>query len=262
MIVRITCSALLCLLGGIWIGVCEAAQSLAVLYDEPCTEEERIQAEYIAASGMADSIEIHINGNYDLPETIVIRFACATPEEGLGPYYDPSIREVVMPYGFRSYVYSTFHSDDYMDSEEDLHIVTDDVVQHVMYHELGHAFVDVLALPITGREEDAVDELSTLMLLAAYENGDEIALSTADFFEIESRQYDEITDDAIFGEHSLDEQRFFNMLCLIYGADPEGRVEMMEDLGISEDRAMLCLEDYVKRSLAWATLLEPYFAEE
>jgi hypothetical protein len=34
-----------------------------------------------------------------------------------------------------------------------------------LHHELGHALIDQLDLPVLGREEDAVDHLATIMML-------------------------------------------------------------------------------------------------
>ena len=37
-------------------------------------------------------------------------------------------------------------------------------VAFVLVHEIGHALVDVLDLPVVGQEEDAVDQLATIFL--------------------------------------------------------------------------------------------------
>ena len=42
----------------------------------------------------------------------------------------------------------------------------------VFFHELGHALIDVYELPITGREEDAVDQLSTWILTDGTDDGE------------------------------------------------------------------------------------------
>ena len=41
----------------------------------------------------------------------------------------------------------------------------------IMMHELGHGFIDMFALPVTGCEEDAVDQFAALMLIDADEKG-------------------------------------------------------------------------------------------
>lgn len=34
----------------------------------------------------------------------------------------------------------------------------------MLFHELGHAFISLYDLPITGREEDAVDQFAAILL--------------------------------------------------------------------------------------------------
>jgi len=38
------------------------------------------------------------------------------------------------------------------------------VVDHVFYHEIGHAFIDLYNLPVTGMEEDVADQFSAFIL--------------------------------------------------------------------------------------------------
>lgn len=50
----------------------------------------------------------------------------------------------------------------------------------IFFHELGHALIDLYDLPITGKEEDAVDDFSSVLLI---ESGlDELALEAAGFW--------------------------------------------------------------------------------
>ncbi|MBA4350919.1 MAG: hypothetical protein C0427_06690, partial [Rhodobacter sp.] len=39
-----------------------------------------------------------------------------------------------------------------------------DVMLAIFYHELGHALIDVMQLPVLGLEEDAADVLSVVMI--------------------------------------------------------------------------------------------------
>src|SRR4029078_13036153 len=45
----------------------------------------------------------------------------------------------------------------------------------VLHHELGHALVDLLNLPVTGKEEDAVDQLATVVLLSSDNDADTVS---------------------------------------------------------------------------------------
>src|SRR5688572_11042081 len=70
----------------------------------------------------------------------------------------------------------------------------------VVLHEAGHALVDVLELPVTGREEDAVDQLSAWILIEA-DDADSVLGAAATYY-TDSEHVDEDFAD----EHSLDKQ--------------------------------------------------------
>ena len=55
-----------------------------------------------------------------------------------------------------------------------------------LLHELGHALIHQLDLPITGKEEDAVDQLSTLLLTNTGASGERAILAGAQWFRLES----------------------------------------------------------------------------
>jgi hypothetical protein len=137
----------------------------------------------------------------------------------------------------------------------------------IFFHEAGHALIDLYDLPITGKEEDAVDQLATLILLEAGEDGENAALDGASSF-IREEEEEEASEDeegleelAFWDEHSLDEQRFYNIVCWIYGKNPEGFAYLVEDETLPEARAESCPGEYERMSKAWDTLLEPYVKE-
>jgi Putative metallopeptidase len=104
------------------------------------------------------------------------------------------------------------------ETEEELIKASDDTTLFVFYHEMGHALVDVLRLPITGKEEDAVDQLSTLILAESDDQGEgeDAALNGAIWFFLTGSE-NEITESAFADEHSLGQQRFYNIACWVYG---------------------------------------------
>lgn len=128
------------------------------------------------------------------------------------------------------------------------------------FHELGHALIDVWQLPTTGKEEDAADQLSTLVLINRTEHGEQMALDGALSFKL----YANLEKGALkiyWDEHSLDEQRFYDTICLIYGHDPEKYAYLIKDGELPEERAEMCTEDYPKIARAWQQLLEPYLKQ-
>lgn len=124
----------------------------------------------------------------------------------------------------------------------------------VFFHELGHALIDMYDLPITGREEDAVDDFSTVLLIEA---------GLADFA-IRAAEYWSATDNMMYSEqnfadeHSLNSQRFFQILCSVYGSDPQKYQGLVSSGILPEERAVRCPAEYQQKLGSWETLLAPW----
>lgn len=132
----------------------------------------------------------------------------------------------------------------------------------IFYHELGHAVIDVEAVPIFGQEEDAADVFSIYLIHSLFEEEDaqDLAYDAAFGFWLEAEARLEAGDEvAWWGEHGADEQRFYNTVCLFYGGDPEARAEFAEDLGLPEDRAEICPEEFDQADASWGAVLDEMF---
>lgn len=128
-----------------------------------------------------------------------------------------------------------------------------------LYHELGHALIDIEGVPIYGQEEDAADVLSILLIDAFYEEEAAVALAydTAFGFLGEAeRSKAEGLAPAYWGVHGPDEQRYYNLVCLFYGAAPEERDDVAADLGLPEERAEYCPEEFEQANAAWGAILD------
>lgn len=153
------------------------------------------------------------------------------------------------------------------------------VVMFVFLHELGHALIDLLDLPVVGREEDAADEFATLMLLEAAQElrqaGEQqqaetvvdavvnAALSWRLMWKgMEPRLAAGRHDLPWWDEHSLHIQRFYNIVCMIYGSDPERFARLAEHAGLPEKRRAQCPHDYAQHRRAWEKLGAPYEVAE
>ena len=128
-----------------------------------------------------------------------------------------------------------------------------------LYHELGHALIDIEGVPIYGQEEDAADVLSILLIDAFYE--EEAAVSLAydtafGFLGEAERAKAEGLAPAYWDVHGPDEQRYFNTVCLFYGAAPEEREDVAADLGLPEERAEYCPEEFDQANDAWGAILD------
>ena len=126
----------------------------------------------------------------------------------------------------------------------------------VFLHESAHALIDILRVPVTGREEDAADQFSTLVLMGQ-PDGARKAMQVAHTYKVLSQ--DSLREPpAYWDEHSLDAQRYYDTLCMIYGRDPKQNVKLLTGDRLPDERAEICEKDYQRIETAWKTLLKPY----
>ena len=130
------------------------------------------------------------------------------------------------------------------------------LVAAVVLHESAHALISLLKLPITGREEDDADQFSTLLLLHQ-RDGARKALAVAQIYKVMA-QMPRREPTAYWDEHSLDAQRYYDTLCMIYGRDPNANAKLVSGKALPDERADMCKEDYLRIESSWKTLLKPY----
>ena len=189
--------------------------------------------------------------NYRVDETITVKFLDCRDANA---YYDPNTLEVLVCYELFDHLVDLF--DPYVDRASSVDEMVLGVVAFIMLHEVGHAIVDVLDIPITGREEDAVDQLATWLLLTSGPLGEEVALDAASWFALVG---DEEGEEGVFwGEHSLDHQRFYSLACWVYGASPERNDFLVAEKHLPPERAKLCGDEYARFSHSWDVLLAPH----
>jgi len=128
------------------------------------------------------------------------------------------------------------------------------------YHEAGHMLVSELQIPILGQEEDAVDNLATVSMLAADTGDMDLFLINAmiGWFLIAS---DDSQDMIFHGEHDLDLQRGYRVLCLMVGADEEAFLDLARDLGMPQERIDTCEFDYGQVADSWVAATDPHLRD-
>lgn len=176
----------------------------------------------------------------------------------INAFYDPNAKSVFMCYELFDHFTDIFMRGETQQEREDGAGKAVAALVFAFYHELGHALIDVYDLPVTGREEDAVDQLATVLLLETWEGEDsELAiLSSAEWFELDASEREDEAD--MSDEHALDEQRYYNLVCWTYGSDPEYFSDLADDWGLPPARAERCSGEYARMSSAWNTLLGPH----
>jgi hypothetical protein len=128
----------------------------------------------------------------------------------------------------------------------------------IMLHELSHALIDILRIPVLGREEDAADQLAAFILLQFGKDTARRTLTgTARFwFTMASAQKLQMSDFA--DVHGVPLQRFFNVLCIAYGAERELFEDFVQKGLLPRQRAAGCQYEYQQIQHAYRQLLGPH----
>jgi len=129
----------------------------------------------------------------------------------------------------------------------------------IFYHELGHALIDTENLPVFGQEEDAADVFSILLVDSLYdhETAVDMAYDVANGFWGEALVRDQDNQDVAWWDvHGPDEQRFYNTVCLFYGADPDAREDFAADMDLPQERADYCYDEFSKALDSWGSVLD------
>jgi hypothetical protein len=126
----------------------------------------------------------------------------------------------------------------------------------VVLHEAGHAVFDMLDVPVFGREEDAADEMASFIALQfSKEVARTVTRGYAYFWSVlgNPKEWAQYSD-----EHGTSAQRFYNTLCLGYGADPQTFKEFVDRGWLPKERADNCAAEYQQIKLAFEKTILPY----
>jgi hypothetical protein len=133
------------------------------------------------------------------------------------------------------------------------------------FHEVGHAFFDLYQLPLFGREEDAADQFAGYIILQFGKDQARRLIEGAAYSAEEfMKNFGPM--DNYASVHGLPQQRFYNLLCLAYGADPKLFADvtnnmmqsMMQMASLPKRRADNCQYEFQAFDHAFKTELKPY----
>jgi hypothetical protein len=134
--------------------------------------------------------------------------------------------------------------------EEDLTATVLSDAAATLLHELAHAVIDVRHLPITGREEDVADQFVVWQAVEGLDDPD-LVLSQAFEYGLFGDTYEQVDDDS----HTADGAREANLLCWLYGSDPQSWAHLVDDDPLTDDRAELCADEWDLLVHGWQTIL-------
>ena len=129
-------------------------------------------------------------------------------------------------------------------------------LRFVLLHELGHGLVDLYDLPVLGREEDAADRFAAWWLSPDGRETGVDAIAAIEWWMASARQSEARREDLPWwDEHGIDEQRGYQIACLLYGADPQTMGPLAVRLGLPDERQASCLREAAQNAASWSAHL-------
>ena len=173
-------------------------------------------------------------------------------------FYDPQEKSITFCYELMEHYYKLFKSTGV--STDEANRSMNKAINFVFLHELGHALIDTYKLPITANEEDAADRCSSYICIEELgQEGVDSILAAADALRLETKLSNRGPDAGqMADEHLLNEQRFFNSLCMVFGSDPNKYSAIVTEGYLPKARAVRCPSEYNRTAQSWEKLLEPW----
>lgn len=225
-----------------------------VEYRAPTNPDYVSIEEALQKSRVLEHVADNLNDELALPTNVtLVAHECGV----VNAFYDPAKKELSLCYELVQQFADMYNQIEGQSQEEFVSGVFS-AMTLVLYHEIGHALVDVMEIKTPGRPEDVVDQLAVFMLLK--KGGDEgarMAMKGARYFALSARQRD-ARSIAFWDEHSTDETRFFNIYCWIYGSDEKKYAPLVDSGILPAQRAAKCSEEYTQLSQGWQRLLAPH----
>jgi hypothetical protein len=133
----------------------------------------------------------------------------------------------------------------------------------VLLHELAHAAITEMGLPVLGRMEDAADTFAALRLIRVGSDFSHRVLTEAakGWFLADLRDQKAGDKVPFYDEHGLDQQRAYQIVCLMVGSDEEKFKDLAKETKMPEARQESCAGDYSNAAYSWDLLLKPHQSE-
>jgi hypothetical protein len=132
----------------------------------------------------------------------------------------------------------------------------------VFFHEFGHVIFYLLQVPVLGREEDAADQFSAyLMLHFGYDEARRLIAGSAYQFKRDLKPELKLELKDFSDTHGLPAQRFYNLLCVAFGANPELFNDIVSKGYLPVERAIGCEDEYRALAHAFKAVIGPHIDE-
>ncbi|MFI6504686.1 DUF4344 domain-containing metallopeptidase [Nonomuraea typhae] len=221
------------------------------VYEDPAEADAEI-AQAMQDDKILEGFADWVNANLKLPYDLTISGSKCEQENA---FYNPDEKKIEICYELITSTVKLLREN--LQDEEQIGQAIVGNVMDALYHEFGHAVIDIYDLPALGKEDDAADQLSAY-LLSSDDSGDGgLALGAAVYYSLMAENED-AAELPFYDEHSMNAQRQYNYLCWVYGSDTKKYADLVDNEWLPAERADRCEGEYEKLSNAWNKLLEPH----
>lgn len=200
---------------------------------------QELQAE-LKRAHFTEQLADALTRDIDLPKALVVATAeCGTANA----YYSPQNSAVIICLELLNHLSTGIRRDlGHALAPEELPKVVAGAVGFIVAHEVGHALIDQLELPVLGREEDAADQIGTFFVLGSA-NAPTALAGALWFFRGKTVIY---TRKHFSDEHSMGPQRQSNLACWAYGKDQQKFGYLLNGGYLPQARASRCAAEFAK----------------
>ncbi len=237
-----------------------------VSYVPPTSAQDRFLYSYLREVRFLESAATRLNGYLRLRKPILLVVSSCSKANAS---FDPNSNTVRLCYQLVSEIMdplSELPNDDMslagsVDAGMDMVDEAISISRFFLFHEVGHALIATLRLPVTGRKEDAADQLGIVLLEKNFggPNGPAgVDIAGAGLVFSAWARDQGITYDALTDVHALPDQRAANITCWEYASDTTGVLRPADRLLLSSARVNQCEEEWGTIRASWTALLRPF----
>ena len=135
---------------------------------------------------------------------------------------------------------------------------------YVFAHEMGHATFDLFAVPMLGDRENAADHFAGyLMLQFGKDEARALVMGAAYTYSKYVQNPEVIAPLKAFSDiHGAPAQRYYNLLCLAYGAEPTVFSDVVAKGYLPKERATGCKREYDQVAHGFRELMAPHMDQQ
>src|SRR5262245_2061120 len=133
-------------------------------------------------------------------------------------------------------------------------------------HEVGHATFDILGVSIFGNEEVAADNFASYVMLQ-FAEARQLIIGAAWKWNayVQNYKVNPIVQVRLAGfasDHGLPQERFYNVLCMAFGANPVLVADFVQEGYLPATRAANCLREYSRFARSFEKVIGPHIDYE